>query len=167
MAPGGEADDLRARRAGVDDQAGERDVVDGVRLLRDHGVEAARGDEGVDEVEVRGRVTVELGDAAVRVERDGGLGIVRRGERDEPRLVVALREAVQIDRPLVERLEPAEAGRASPAAGMRSSPFVMPGYYRGGARAPTSVAVANANPEPAAEACGETLSGRSIGVETL
>ena len=30
----GEADDVGARRAGVDDQAGERDVVEGVRLLR-------------------------------------------------------------------------------------------------------------------------------------
>ena len=90
VAPRGEADDLRARRAGVDDQAGERDVVERVRLLGHRRVEAARGDEGVDEVEVGGRRAVELGDAAVRVERDGGLGIVRRGERDEPRLVVPL-----------------------------------------------------------------------------
>ena len=127
----GEADDLRARDVGVDDQAGERDVAHGVRLLRDHRVEAARGDERVDEViGGRGR-PVELGDAAVRVERDGGLGVVRRGERDEPRLVVALREAVQIDRPLVERLEAAQPARlvafvhtsdTTDAARMRQSP---------------------------------------------
>ena len=125
----GEADDVRARRAGVDDQAGERDVVEGVRLLRDCRVDAARGDEGVDEVEVGGRRAVELGDAAVRVEGDGGLGIVRRGERDEPRLVVPLGEAVEVDRPLVERLEAAEAGGA-----------VLPGPPRPVAPVPASSA---------------------------
>ena len=127
MAPSGEADDVRARRAGVDDEAGERDVVHGVRLFGHRRVDAARGDEGVDEVEVgRGR-TVELGDAAVRVEGDGGLGIVRRGERDEPRLVVPLAKLVEVHRPFVECLEAAEAGggSAGPAQACRAGAGVV------------------------------------------
>ena len=110
--PGGQTHDVRARHVGVDDQAGERDVVEGVRLLGDRDVDAARGDEGVDEVEVRGRVAVERDDGSgLFVDQDAGLGIVRRRERDEPGLVVLRREAVQIDRPLVEACEAAEAGR--------------------------------------------------------
>ena len=134
---------------------------------RDHGVEAARGDEGVDEVVVRGRATVELDDAAVRVKGDGGLGIVRRGERDEPRLVVALGEAVQIDRPLVQRLEPAEAGRDF--AGRRDALVAVRHARILPRRRPCSNVrgVANANLGPAAGGLSGTLSGRSILVETL
>ena len=67
-----------------------------------------RGDERVDEVEVGGGHAVELSDAAVRVDRNGGLGIVRARERDEPRVVVLLGEAVKVDGARVEADEAAE-----------------------------------------------------------
>ena len=126
----GQTDDVRARRGGVDDQAGERDVVEGVRLLRHRRVEPARGDEGVDEVEVGGRASVEFGDAAVRVERDGGLGIVRRGERDEPCLVVPLGEAVEVDRTRIEAEEAAQPARRRRLRLIGHGVPSMPGYYR-------------------------------------
>ena len=104
----GEADDVLPGRARVDDQAGERDVVEGVRLLGHRRVDAVRGDERVDEVEVGGRHAVQLSDAAGRVDLNGGLGIVRARERDEPRVVVLLGEAVEVDGARVEADEAAE-----------------------------------------------------------
>ena len=72
------------------------------------GSSVVRGDERVDKVEAGLRHAVELSDAAVRVDLNGGLGIVRACERDEPRLLVLLGEAVKIDGARVEADEAAE-----------------------------------------------------------
>ena len=104
----GEADDVLPGRARVDDEAGELDVVEAGRLPRHRRVDAVRGDERVDEVEAGGGHAVQLSDAAGRVDLDGGLGIVRARERDEPRVVVLVGEAVKVDRARVEADEAAE-----------------------------------------------------------
>ena len=113
--PGGETDDLGARDVRVDDQAGERDVVERVRLLGDGRVQAARGDERVDEVEVRGRVPSSSTTRPSASSATEGSGSFAEANATSPASSSRRAKPSRLTGRLVQRLEAAEPGR--PCAG--------------------------------------------------
>ena len=83
-------------------------------------VDAVRGDEGVERVELGGRPAVQLDDAAVRVDDERRLGIVRAASANRPSAASSSGEAVEVDRLLVQACEAAQAQGSSPSHGRSS-----------------------------------------------
>ena len=94
----------------------ERDLVERHRLLGDGEVDAATGDELVEQVELGLGLAVELDDAAVR-DAQRRLGVVRAGERDQAERGVLGHEIVAADRPRRVELRAERGARAHGAYG--------------------------------------------------
>ena len=106
----------RARRAAVHERLREGDVVERHRLLRDGEVDAAAGDELVEQVELVLGLAVELDDAAVG-DAQRGLGVVRAGERDQAERGVLGHEIVAADGPRRVELRAERGARTHGAYG--------------------------------------------------
>ena len=111
-----------ARRGAVDEHPRERDVVERHRLLGDREVDAAAGDELVEQVELGLGLAVELDDAAV-LDAQRGLGVVRARERDQPERGVLGHEVVAADGPRRVELRAERGARAHGAYGSGRARF--------------------------------------------
>jgi hypothetical protein len=88
----------------IDEQPGERHVVERHGLLGNRQVDAMGGDQGVQCVEVGRSPTVHLGDGAV-LEHQGRLRVVGTRDRHQTELHVLVREAVEVDPLLVHEAD--------------------------------------------------------------